>query len=1504
MGNNNSKVEHQQSQAVKVESGFMSKERSIRTFNRDMSMGSKSKEKAIGGKDYRISSGEAFKQSSYDPIAFDNKHHRRSKYRDVRKNKKHENSYDLLISNVNDFISSQYEEDNRIVEKLKMVDPESELWTTELELDTNDDYYDEKKSLQCCCISKDSNYIAVWSSTKVKILSTFNQLWQCEIEVEIGPRAHKHQVFFLPDSKYLVIVLGEEILVKSVHNGRTVRRILPKDPSDGSSVEIDVVQFKYYITDTDQKISETHTFWNRLPSGVILCDGYYFYIINLSMRITQEGDVIDETLTVLSIDNVSDLRGEFYIPYSPTEYITIDYPTVDGQIRGTRFRFWELETKQKTTTKLNLMDVLRNNGTEKADSLMTLVMKKEVVESSYRITVVDSNELSDGMTRIMMFDTQSKLYLMCNWDNLELQFDLVYEYNKLSSEYGEPNSLQTEGDGKYALIIEDFTTMRLWGKNEKGYQTIYKRKMESAIFSTLSFKLGYMAIREAKKISIYHFDLPVPQKLEILAIKVDKNTKLTHRSDQLTITHGGLIFSVNKNKLFIKYDKNLSFETFDLHEIQNKLLDGTASDIKLLDFKKITHTSNCVFVSQLTRISPPYPSDKDYPVANSLLVLVLDLKSMSNLYFKSFYLPSKNDQLPVLTISNTGRSVSLMSETEMVLVNTITQAEVKKQVKKRGRSILVRSKDYIVWDANDILNNSFKEETTFISYYELKEDGKYEETRIELGSTGTVFSMHKVSRNEKYVVFYSNTEFILFDVQRKDISSIDPEELPLNLSKPYIHFSEDETMLAVMTESKKAYLIETSDLSKKTCLGTFDMSPNALSFFFVHEMGVLAVQDSLLNQVTLFSISTNINNNPNSVETGRIPLPKNQIIVGARVTNESIVLILTSNNTPNHLYRLKRPLNNLKFLNTKLVREQLRKYSQTDDISLKKTIFDTMLNVISMNERQALVQHPIYTILLYHLNHPGSLSEYTKIIGGPDVIFTKHPMLQLFFLVNGKRESLISCVKLFEDNYDLYKQYPNIDQEAMIGLIMKYDKRLITNNYREDLFLKVLFEPYVEKFSGEIIKDTNAMVMFEADRREGALKSDIVRLSVEGLLRSDPKNISDINIYETLIPLDFATGSTFSRSLFETLENLSHDALKTKCKVIVYKKWNRIFYYALIYSIVFWSMNILLGVFLGFNTENKTMAIIVVVMNILFLLYEFKDMASNTIRYIKDPWNYFDLLIQIFSIVSCLMIMGKTESEMTLALNWIRVLVVTFIGVRSITWLRVFAPTRYLITMVLAVFQDFVPFLVILIAGIILFGYIWRLTPGLGPGDLQEPMDYYTAVQTPVNIIFGNAPEGEDNGDPFNGIKFTIIIIGNATLALVLLNFLIALIGGTFTRISDEKDLYDVKELLYIIRDVDGFLYGFRQLVYKYFPNKTQGHYLSLHRDQEDGSDMIVQLNKDISGMIDAHMESSMRDINRLQEFMKKEYKYTRDDVKREALMVRQLIDNLRQHLDNRIKDK
>lgn len=1408
--------------------------------------------------------------------------------------KKHQNSYDLFITMVNNFINEHYSKDTRLVQGLPTADPESELFTDTIPINSNESQ--EDWNLEHTCVSYDMRLAAFWGKNMINVFDICTQTWKRSIPVEFGPCYGKNQVLFLNYKDQLMVILQDEIHIISVVTGEVVRKLSAKGYvlKNGDTLEIDHIRTYFFVTDSNEKIFETHHFWNRTPTSMILFDGYNFYLVDLLTR--PAVPLVEETLVVIQAEGVEQMRDyQFIVPYSPLDYLTIEYNDCDDNTTSTIFKFWELCTEINTGTRTRLTNYLPSQSKQSSLSNQKLVvkLKKTHEEKNIRITKLDTFPLSEGKTKLWVFDTTSKTHFWFDFSAGQTKFEKIYEYLKLDPNGSEPDHIQSIGEDKYILLVEPGNILRLWGLTDDGYKTIFKKQFENRIHAQVPYGTGFILIRDQKSLFIYRMDLPAVHRLEILPIVSQAAVRITHTSERVLVFQSGVLLTVTDNHLFIKKNKSSSFT---YHNIMDDIIKQSKGQIKSLkqniQFRKVIGTDLCVFSSWVIDGSYEYRM-------RSAIILVMDMITLEIKTFK-FVSPisdSKSLPYPIICIDYLGTSVSVCFDNTIYLINTLTGEQIEQPVPNRGRAVLISKDDFIYWDADDPEIRGHSEQTTVIIGFKKQPDGSYFKHSIELGDTNEIYSMHKLSKHKKYLVMYSRKEFVLLNTESFVVSMIDPMEVPMNLYPDMISFSDLETLMGVVTESKKVLLIDTSDINKKTVLGSFDTSSDSLCFFFVGNLNTVGVQDTFLNTITIFSVSPNPGGNPNAIQTGKVQMPKKQRIVGAHVAAASVVFILSSENSKNHLYRLKRPLNNVDFLNTKLMREELKKYYKTDDPTLRKAIFTNMLSIVSMNDRQALTHHPIYCIIFFHLNHPEALTAFAKVVGSIDILFTNHPLLKLFFLVNGKRESMINTVRLFEDYFQEFKKYPAIDQETMTNLIQQYDKSLISNNLREDLFLKILFAPYPDKYSGELKSDTTAIVRFEADRRDDGLKSDVVRIAVESLLRKDPKNLSDFSIFESLIPINFGTGSRFGTALFETFDNVSNDSLKSRCKVLIYQKWNKIFPYAMMYAIIFWTMSIILYAALSIRTESKGLGTTVIVLNSLFLIYEFKNCISNFSRYIRDPWNYYDIFIQVLSIVANGLVAGKEETQMTIALNWVRVIVVLLVGIRAITWLRVFSPTRYLITMVLGVFQDFVPFLIILITAIFVFAFFWRLTPGLGPSEVVSPHHFYTAIQVPVNIIFGNAPQGEPDGEPFNMIKFIIIIFGNTTLALVLMNFLIALIGGTFSRISDNKDLYDVRELLYIIRDLDGFLTGFRRPFDRCFPNRTKGYYLSLIPDDEV-SDQFAQLKSGVSDLLDYHSTSIKQTVLGAQEYIKAEGQRTREDARRESFMVRSLIENFRGYLE------
>ena len=128
--------------------------------------------------------------------------------------------------------------------------------------------------------------------------------------------------------------------------------------------------------------------------------------------------------------------------------------------------------------------------------------------------------------------------------------------------------------------------------------------------------------------------------------------------------------------------------------------------------------------------------------------------------------------------------------------------------------------------------------------------------------------------------------------------------------------------------------------------------------------------------------------------------------------------------------------------------------------------------------------------------------------------------------------------------------------------------------------------------------------------------------------------------------------------------------------------------------------------------------------------------------------------------------------------------------------------------MVMAVFVDIIPFVIILMSSIFIFAFVWRFSPYMGYKGSQAneliQLSFYQSVYDSTGIIMGNSPQVDEySGERFTLIRYIVILMGNIILSLVLLNLLIAIVSNTYERVKTDRYVHDAREILYIVMMFD-----------------------------------------------------------------------------------------------------
>ena len=142
--------------------------------------------------------------------------------------------------------------------------------------------------------------------------------------------------------------------------------------------------------------------------------------------------------------------------------------------------------------------------------------------------------------------------------------------------------------------------------------------------------------------------------------------------------------------------------------------------------------------------------------------------------------------------------------------------------------------------------------------------------------------------------------------------------------------------------------------------------------------------------------------------------------------------------------------------------------------------------------------------------------------------------------------------------------------------------------------------------------------------------------------------------------------------------------------------------------------------------------------------------------------------------------------------------------------------------MILAVFTDIIPFLMILIAAILVFACLEiNISKSIeGDGFTGTFNDFLKKIDQVYDIGYGNW-DGQ-NEYPTN--LYSIYLFQTLLFPLVMFNLLIAIISQTFETYVEDREKFDIEELMEILLDYDS-LFVLRQSCFR---RKREPKYLHI----------------------------------------------------------------------------
>jgi len=275
--------------------------------------------------------------------------------------------------------------------------------------------------------------------------------------------------------------------------------------------------------------------------------------------------------------------------------------------------------------------------------------------------------------------------------------------------------------------------------------------------------------------------------------------------------------------------------------------------------------------------------------------------------------------------------------------------------------------------------------------------------------------------------------------------------------------------------------------------------------------------------------------------------------------------------------------------------------------------------------------------------------------------------------------------------------------------------------------------------------------------------------------------------------------------------------------------------------------------------------VLVILSAAFFLAVEFYQASQGFNRYIKNFWNYVDILPLAFAAFGPLLtLIGYDIKPKSLQVEgeedefpvFRRARSIAQVGASMILWMKFLYYLRtqkqfgYLIRMITQVIKDMIPFLIVMLVLIIAFS---ESIYSIDNNKFSEEHTFGTYFDA-LTFVFFNAM-GELNMEGFekDALAWTLFFLCAMINLIVMLNLLIAIISETYDKVASTQDEYALKEKAGVVADLRDFAF-FRYFVgakdprnYLFIAINEEAEHLA---DQElniyDVHDQVVTMKKEV----------------------------------------------------------
>ena len=323
-------------------------------------------------------------------------------------------------------------------------------------------------------------------------------------------------------------------------------------------------------------------------------------------------------------------------------------------------------------------------------------------------------------------------------------------------------------------------------------------------------------------------------------------------------------------------------------------------------------------------------------------------------------------------------------------------------------------------------------------------------------------------------------------------------------------------------------------------------------------------------------------------------------------------------------------------------------------------------------------------------------------------------------------------------------------------------------------------------------------------------------------------------------------------TFLKRVDNLTIDN-KMKLRPVVMTIFEMYRHTFLIYAVINLIGKILLFMIVIFQRQEWYIYVPFYIIYSLMFVYEMIDLFSKGFGYFNSIYNYLDFGLYPAAMWVVTYVIFQDFEFLKDQFNNFLVFLVLYVALtRAVSMLRAFDSIRYLILMILRVYLDMTPFIIVLTFYIVGTGSLNILlsftNKVLGPGEDGLPRYGLTLEQLRIssdviyNWGYGN---WEGNAD-MNALNFWFYIHTGVFIGLIMFNLLIAIISGTYEQFTQEKQRVDLKEVIDMLLEMAEFLNFWRKIREGIFgvreSEKIYLHFLIPTEEANDLEDLTGQV--------------------------------------------------------------